>query len=100
MRHRVERIEPLPAARISGTMYFVFGLLGAVFLVLFDRSAPGDWTNVALAIGAPFLYGLAGAIIGAVGAWLYNVAARRFGGLEFIVSPVDTVVQSSSVPDA
>ena len=90
MRHRLERIALVSAARISGALYFVLGCVGGVFLAFADPAFSG-WRRIALALGVPFLYGIMGAVLGGAGAWLYNVAARRLGGLEFNISRVDSV---------
>jgi len=41
-----------------------------------------------IAIIAPVFYGVAGFIIGALTAWVYNFAARQIGGLRLELRPI------------
>ena len=51
------------------------------------NSAIGDAALPAFGIAAPFLYGGMGFLFGAVGAWIYNLIARRLGGIEIQLEP-------------
>ena len=42
---------------------------------------------LAFGIFAPFLYGGIGFVFGAIGAWIYNVIAKRLGGIEIELEP-------------
>ena len=37
---------------------------------------------------APFLYGAMGFVFGAIGAWIYNLIAKRLGGIEIQLEAV------------
>jgi len=41
-----------------------------------------------LAILAPVIYGAMGFVIGALTAWIYNLVARRIGGIQLELKPV------------
>lgn len=93
---RVKRIGPLSLAKVMGLVYGGLGLIvGAVVSLVavlgaavgFSHRAGGA-TFVGLLFGAgavillPIFYGLLGFVCGAVGAWIYNLAAGAVGGLE------------------
>jgi hypothetical protein len=87
MSHRVVRVEPLPAVRIIGAMYFFLGVLFMaffLFVALIQRT--WDWSTIGFALAAPLIYGLMGVLVGGVGSWVYNILARWLGGLEIAVS--------------
>jgi len=83
---RIKRITPSSVGRIFGAMYLAIGIVfGIVVLipVLFGSSG-----SVALAIGVvvalliPIFYGAIGYVAGLFSAWLYNVIAKKVGGIE------------------
>ncbi len=94
MQQRLKRIAPWPAGKIGAVFYALLGLVtGAVSLAGYfqmpagmreDEMAPG--AAVALAVALPFLYALAGLLMGMLAAWLYNLAAGWTGGLEIELS--------------
>ncbi|MEZ4703257.1 MAG: hypothetical protein R2834_23210 [Rhodothermales bacterium] len=87
----LKHIGVASAARITGIVTAALGLIVAVLylpiltlLSLFDGSGEsfGMTMGFAFLIIFPILYGLMGFLIGAFYAWLYNIVAERFGGLE------------------
>lgn len=99
----IKRINVLSAAKIVGLLYTAFGLIawlffacggllqltGLTFLIeedtlgAFGAGAGGIIiVLVVLLCVFPLMYGVIGAIAGAIGAALYNLIAGWFGGLE------------------
>jgi hypothetical protein len=88
----IKHIQPLTVAKIFGLIYGIMGLLfGLIFsLVSTSRILLFGGTNaimllltvlgitLALTIG----YGLLGFLSGAASAWLYNIVAKKIGGIE------------------
>jgi hypothetical protein len=71
-------------------MYFALGLLFIpFFLGVGGLSGTWAWSDVAFAVAAPLIYGIAGLLLGGVGSWLYNLIARWLGGVELTVSSDD-----------
>lgn len=81
--------------RVSAVGYGVMGLFeGAIFAVVFSLapfSVPGKESppqflgplfGVFALVGCPFLFAAMGAITGGLGAVIYNLTARYFGGIE------------------
>jgi hypothetical protein len=84
------------AAKIVGALYALFGLIFGVLVALFalvgggmsgasDEALPG-WIGGLFGIGAviflPIVYGVLGAVGGALTALFYNIIAGMVGGLQ------------------
>jgi hypothetical protein len=98
----VKHISPLSALKVGAVVYAVFGLIVGACMALFSMLAgslaglAGSAAPGARALGfgfgagaiivVPILYGIIGAIGGAIGAALYNLAAGWVGGLEVDIS--------------
>jgi len=85
---QIRRIVPRPFAVVSGIMYAIFGFLGGLFILtlsLFDPSfaSEGRLMTWLAPIAFAFVYGFMGLLMGYIAAWLYNVIAKRVGGIEF-----------------
>jgi len=86
----LKRIGPASAAKISGLLYAIIGLIAGALFSFFSivASAFGDGGSMGFLFGIgsiiilPIFYGLLGAIGGLVGAWLYNVLVGFVGGIE------------------
>jgi hypothetical protein len=102
--YEVKRIGVLSAIKIVAAMYAVIGLIiGGLYaclgLTIFastfaaeldEFGLGGGVTMIFVAICMPFLYAFIGAIVGAIGALIYNVFAGLVGGIEFeLVGPKD-----------
>lgn len=97
MKQRVVRIEhfQLPAC---AALYFVLGLLLPLFILFVDRPSTWSFANLAFTLLVPFGYALLGGLMGGVGAWVYNAAALRVGGLELTLSPAEATTDEDRVP--
>ncbi len=82
----IKRIEPIPVAKLAGTVYAVLGFIAGIFLSLFSLMGGGAAAGAIFGIGAviflPLLYGILGFVATLIGAWIYNAAAKRVGGIE------------------
>jgi hypothetical protein len=92
----IKRIGPLSAAKITGTLYALLGVLigGVVSLISMlggfaSASAEGAALGALFGMGAivifPVLYGGGGFVATLLGAWLYNLVAGFVGGMEMDV---------------
>ena len=95
----VKRIDPRSAFKMGLALYaslgLLLGLLCAIASVLVS-ALPGEVlpgtvsARIALGLGAivffPLTYGLLGGAFAAIGAAIYNLAARWVGGLEIEVN--------------
>jgi hypothetical protein len=88
--YSLRSIDVMSCAKMMGTIYGCLGLIFLPFLLLggfgsllFGRgsaSASGI-AMLFLAILAPIIYGVMGFVMGAFTAWVYNLVARRIGGM-------------------
>ncbi len=103
----IRSVGVLSLAKIMGATQACAGLIFVPFFLLFaalSAMAPmqnnpfGTFGAVGMAVMAilvPVFYGVFGFIAGALGALIYNLLARRFGGIEIELqfSPVSNVAQ-------
>ncbi|HEY7476480.1 MAG TPA: DUF3566 domain-containing protein [Vicinamibacterales bacterium] len=97
---QIKRIGPLSAAKIGGVLYAGLGLLigACVSLVMMalggaaalsEDQSGGPFFGMLFGAGAivmmPIFYGVFGAIMMAITAALYNLAAKVAGGIEIDV---------------
>jgi hypothetical protein len=81
----------MSCAKMMGTIYFCLGLIFVPFFLLggFVTSLLGNQSSQPLAgiamwfliLLVPIVYGLMGFVMGALSAWVYNLAARWIGGI-------------------
>lgn len=91
----LKSVDVLSMARVSGILMALVGLIAGIMISLMFLTMPLDpkvpnWVRLFLGtfgiIVCPIGYGLVGFIQGAVGAWLYNLIASRFGGIKLDLS--------------
>ena len=87
----IKRIRPKSFGKILAVTYAVFGFIGGLFFLVIaigaqngsdTTGAPPIIFGLAAPIALPLLYGVFGFLTGVIGAWIYNVAAKRVGGIE------------------
>ncbi len=90
MKYNLSRISPVKC----GFLMAILSLLVAAPMSLAtylgdlgqsDTAMPGDLNQAAFAIAAPVVYALVTFFFTCLTAWLYNVVAGRFGGIEFVL---------------
>lgn len=99
--HRVKRFDVLSVAKISGLCYGAIGVLIAPFFLLIGmlggqaaREAGsgipgmGAMFGVGMAVAAPVMYGVMGFVMGALGAFIYNLISKWIGGIEVELEPL------------
>src|ERR1700722_12827583 len=91
----IKKFEVLSVMRVSAICYGFMGLIEGAFLSVIFLVMPTaatsqqqlpPWLGVAFGglsvVFFPVLFGLMGAVIGALSAVIYNVSARYVGGIE------------------
>jgi len=104
MRYRLTRIGVFQTAAMGGATYALLGLLVVPIFYLMTKVAPFPPETPVPFSGAfllflPVLYGVAGFLFTAVGAAVYNLVARRIGGIEVEVAPAASMAPPA-VPGA
>jgi hypothetical protein len=88
---RIQSVGVLSCAKMMGVLYGCMGLLfvplalvGGLASIATQQTngAIGGAAILAFGVLAPFLYGGMGFVFGAIGAWIYNLIAKRLGGIE------------------
>jgi hypothetical protein len=97
---RIKSVGVLSCAKMLGVLYGCMGLLLLPFALIAGlasmatqqaNSAIGGAAILAFGILAPVIYGGMGFVFGAIGAWIYNLIAKRLGGIEIQLEPVPAV---------
>jgi hypothetical protein len=97
---RIKSVGVLSCAKMLGVLYGCMGLLLLPFALIAGlasmatqqaNSAIGGGAILAFGILAPVIYGAMGFVFGAIGAWIYNLIAKRLGGIEIQLEPVPAV---------
>lgn len=84
--HRIRRLNPVSAGKISAVLYGLLGLLFVPFLLLMSMVSPETSSvGLGLALAMPIGYAVFGAVSSMIAAALYNLVAGWVGGLEFEV---------------
>lgn len=77
---------------LIGFFFLVFGIVGAA--VFPSQQKLGIIGVIIIAVLAPVLYGALGFVMGAIWAFVYNLAAQSIGGLEL---ELDTVAAATDM---
>ncbi len=94
--HILKSVGVMSVAKIMGLIYGCMGLLFVPFFLVigvvgaFAQEKGNPFVGIfglVFAIMMPFVYGVMGFIVGAIGAWLYNVCSKWVGGFEFELVP-------------
>ncbi len=103
MKKRIMRVTPFQAAKVTAVIQFLVSLpfvvvLGAAFMAAHAPHSSGDARHasaplphlpVIVLVIIPFAYLIVGFIIGALGAWLYNITVRFTGGIEYTTTEIE-----------
>ena len=98
MKRRIKRIAPLQSGKMLGALYACMGVILLPFFALAEvagafapasqqsAEAPAPALFAAMTVGfgifMPIIYGVMGFVGGIIAAALYNLFARRIGGIE------------------
>jgi hypothetical protein len=88
MKKQIVQVSVVQSAKVMAAVYLVTAIPVVVLAALFMSAVMPAGVGIAMLIVMPVAYA-AGAFIGvAVGAWIYNQVAARFGGFEFTTAEV------------
>ena len=85
MKRKIKRIDVFSTAKVLGAIYGILGLLlGLVFLILelVSPEGTGSIELIAVMFLLPVIYGAIGGICGGLGALMYNLVSKYFGGIK------------------
>jgi hypothetical protein len=92
---QLKKIGIYSCAKVMGILYAAVGLIFGVFISLFslalgslahNMGESGGFFGALFGVGSiiilPIFYGVLGFVAGAIMAWVYNMVAQSFGGVE------------------
>jgi len=84
MKKRVTHIGVLQCGKVFAGIYLILAIPLLAFMLV-GASVSGDETGfgIAGALAMVILYPIFGFISGVIGAWLYNLVAKKIGGFEY-----------------
>ncbi len=89
MRKRITRVSPIQMGKVAAVLYFFLSIPFMFISGIMSMFVPGEERMPAFFIfAAPVLYVVLGFVFTAVGSFLYNLAARFTGGIEFVSEEV------------
>lgn len=115
MHLRLQHLDVMTTAKIVAIIYAVFGVIigicYALFFLLFAGAMglTGDADELAGLLGGgmvgslcmviliPLFYAFIGFVAGALGAWLYNFAAARIGGVTMRFDALEGMPRDESI---
>lgn len=83
MKKQIVNISPIQTAKVFALLYFLFSLPFVGFMAI-TMSFSGASAPMGFLVLFPFVYLVFGFVFTAMGAWLYNIVAKRVGGIEYI----------------
>jgi len=105
----LKRMDVLSVGKIAGVTYALMAVLFVpIFLIAIvagafnqDKEAAvfSGIVGIVLAIAMPLIYGAMGFVFGCISALIYNLVAKKIGGLKFELQPV-YVPPVLTVPDS
>lgn len=89
MKKQITNISPLQTAKVFAFLYFIITIPFVVLMAIsFSMSPASNNFPIAMVFVMPFAYALFGFIFTIFGAWIYNLVAKRVGGIEFTTSEI------------
>ena len=90
MKYQISSISILQASKILAILYTALGLILVPFSCIFIFLGVEEPEFLLVGIFylfSPIIYGVIGFIFTAIGVWLYNLVAGRWGGFEIELTP-------------
>ncbi|MEQ1536028.1 MAG: hypothetical protein ABL923_09135 [Burkholderiaceae bacterium] len=90
MKKQILNIAPLQTAKIMAALWFVISLPFLLIMGLAMFTMPGEARAAfgGMMIFMPVFYAISGFIFTLIGAWVYNLLAKRMGGIEYTTQDV------------
>ena len=101
----IKSVNVLSCAKVSGALHACMGLLFIPFVLIGGlasllsgqgKAALGGIVFLAIGILAPVFYGVMGFLVGALFSWLYNVMAKRLGGIQIELEETPRQISASA----
>ena len=83
MKKQIINVSPFQTAKVLALLYFLMSLPFIGFMAIAFSFSPAPKPPLAVLIVFPFFYLIFGFIFTVIGAWVYNIAAKWVGGIEY-----------------
>ena len=85
MKKQILNIAPLQTAKIMAALWFVISLPFLLFMGVAMLTMPSGARGAfgGMMIFIPLMYAVSGFLFTLIGAWVYNMLAKRIGGIEY-----------------
>ncbi len=84
MKKQITNISPVQTAKVFALLYFIMTIpLVVLVAIAFSMSPASKNCPIAMVFIMPFIYAFVGFIFTILGAWVYNLAAKWVGGIEY-----------------
>jgi len=89
----IKKIKPLSLGKIAAALYFIFGVVSAILILVMQKAAANipvlaanlaslEQLSTGMLLLMPFWQALIGFLAGVIVAWLYNLLAGKLGGIK------------------
>ena len=95
MKKQILNISPLQSSKIMAALWFVISLPFLLFMGVMMLTMPGEARAAfgGMMLFVPVFYAISGFLFTLIGAWVYNILAKRIGGIEYTsVDVADTAI--------
>lgn len=89
MKKQIIHISPFQTAKVFAVLYFLMSLPFIGMMAIMFSFSPFPKPALGFLIIFPFLYLVFGFIFTALGAWVYNIAAKWVGGIEYTSKTIE-----------
>ena len=84
MKKQITSISPVQTAKVFALLYFFIAIPFVVLMFLgISMSHTPSAFPAAMVFIAPFMYAFVGFVFTLFGSWVYNLAAKWVGGIEY-----------------
>lgn len=83
MKKQIVNVSVIQSAKVLAVLYMLISLPVLAVMAVIGVFSGNVGSAIAMLVIGPLMYGLVTFLCTGLLAWLYNVAARRVGGLEF-----------------
>lgn len=89
MKKQITHISPFQTAKVFAVLYFLMSIPLLGFMAIMFSFSPAPHPGLGMLIIFPFAYLIFGFIFTAIGALVYNIAAKWVGGIEYTSTSIE-----------
>lgn len=89
---KILKIKKVNVLKFASIMALIYGILSLAFILIFalwNVFIMGNFAAIIFLLIGPVMYAIVGFIGGALTGWVYNMVAKRIGGVEVEVEELE-----------